>query len=101
MSTEYRTEKLGLKLSDRAVDMIVKKRLSQAGYDQKQFSAHSIRSGFLTQAGREGIALGDAMQVSCHTTPAVAQAYFRAGELLNNPAAHLYPTDTPDSVTGP
>ena len=32
-----------------------------AGYDAREFGGHSLRSGFVTTAGRQGVSLGDAM----------------------------------------
>lgn len=78
-------------LSDKAVARMIKRRVSLAGLDPLDFSAHSIRSGFITEAGRRQISLGDAMALSGHRTVAVALRYHHAGEVLCNPAARLLP----------
>ena len=80
---------IGKNLSDKAIDNIVKKRIRLAGLNPKEFSAHSLRSGFLTETGKQGIALSDAMQLSTHKTQAVAFSYYREGSLSNNPASNL------------
>jgi integrase len=51
----------GARLSDRSVAEIVKARATLAGYDGQEFGGHSRRSGFVTNAGRQGVSLGDAM----------------------------------------
>jgi integrase len=73
----------------RTINRIVKKRINLAGLDPAQFGAHSLRSGFITESGRKGTPLQDAMALSCHTATDVAMGYYREGELLRNPAAHL------------
>ena len=41
------------------------------------YSAHSLRSGFITEAGRQQVPLGDAMAMTA--TPAWPRGYYRAG----------------------
>jgi len=79
----------GAGLSDRSVAEIVKLRAALAGYDAREFGGHSLRSGFVTTAGRQGVSLGDAMALSGHRGAAVALRYHQAGAALNNPAARL------------
>lgn len=80
---------LGAALSPRAVAEIVRRRAAAAGYPADLFSGHSLRSGFITEAGRRGIALTAAMELSGHTSWRVAAGYHQAGTVLDNPAAHL------------
>lgn len=79
----------GAGLSDRSVAEIVKARAALAGYDPREFGGHSLRSGFVTTAGRQGVSLGDAMALSGHRGAAVALRYHQAGAVLRNPAARL------------
>ena len=79
----------GAGLSDRSVAEIVKARAALAGYDPREFGGHSLRSGFVTTAGRQGVSLGDAMALSGHRGAAVALRYHQAGAALSNPAARL------------
>lgn len=53
-------------LTPQSVNLILKKRCRTAGLDPADFSAHGLRSGFMTQAGRDGIPLVDAMRQSSH-----------------------------------
>ena len=41
-------------MSDRGVALVVNARAAAAGYDPELFSGHSLRAGFLTEAGRQG-----------------------------------------------
>jgi integrase len=79
----------GAGLSDRSVAEIVKGRAALAGYDPREFGGHSLRSGFVTTAGRQGVSLGDAMALSGHRGAAVALRYHQAGAALNNPPGGL------------
>ena len=53
-------------LSPQAVNLILKKRARLAGLDAIEFSAHGLRSGYLTETARRGIPLVEAMQQSQH-----------------------------------
>ena len=76
-------------LSGRAVAEIVKRRAEAAGMAPDAFGAHSLRAGFLMEAGRRGVSLGDAMALSTHRSVAAAMRYFRAGTRHQNPGARL------------
>jgi integrase len=72
--------KLGEPLSPAAVRDIVKKRCLLAGIDEG-FSAHSLRSGFVTEAGRHQIPLGETMAMTGHRSTASLVGYFRHATL--------------------
>ncbi len=76
-------------ITDKAIALIVKKRASLAGLDPSLFSGHSLRSGFLTESGRQGMSLSFAMELSGHRTVSVALGYFQAGNAVNNPCGLL------------
>lgn len=63
-------------LSAAAVRDIVKKRCQLAGVEAS-FSAHSLRSGFVTEAGRSGVPLGETMAMTGHRSTASVTGYFR------------------------
>lgn len=71
-----RGDVVGEPLSAAAVRDIVKKRCVLAGVDVA-FSAHSLRSGFVTEAGRSGVPLGDTMAMTGHRSTASLVGYFR------------------------
>jgi len=68
---------------------IVKRRLKKAGYDESQFGAHSLRSGFVTEAGRKNKPLGDVMALTTHRNVNTVMKYYQAGNIINNSASDL------------
>jgi len=76
-------------LSPLDVNRIVKNRLKKAGYDEQHFGAHSLRSGFVTEAGRRGKNLGDVMQMTTHRNIGTVMKYYQAGNVINNSASNL------------
>lgn len=76
-------------LLDRDVCRLVKKRLKQAGYDESFYSAHSLRSGFVSEAARRGKPLGDIMQMTTHRSVETVMKYYQAGNIINNSASNL------------
>lgn len=79
---------LGEALSPAAVRDIVKKRCALAGIEG-DFSAHSLRSGFVTEAGRQNVPLAETMAMTGHHSVATVMGYFRAESSLSNGAARL------------
>jgi integrase len=82
---------LGERLSPAAVRAIVKERCALAGIDGA-FSAHSLRSGFVTEAGRQQVPLADTMAMTGHHNVATVMGYFRANASVRNAAANLLPS---------
>lgn len=76
---------IGEPLSAAAVRDIVKKRCTLAGLGE-EFSAHSLRSGFVTEASRNGIALGETMAMTGHRSTASLVGYFRQSSLASRAA---------------
>ncbi|MEA9557608.1 tyrosine-type recombinase/integrase [Xanthomonas nasturtii] len=81
-------ERVGPALSPKAVAAIVQRRALQAGLTG-DFGGHSLRSGFITEGGRQGIALPALMALTEHRSVPQAIGYFQAGEASSNPAARL------------
>lgn len=79
---------LGEALSPAAVGTIVKARCALAGVEG-DFSAHSLRSGFVTEAGRQNVPLGEAMALSGHHSVATVLGYFRVQGLASSIGAKL------------
>ena len=65
-------------LTPAAVNAIVKERLDVAGENQDDFSAHGIRSGYLTEARNAGVPLEEAMAQTKHRSYQVASRYYDA-----------------------
>jgi integrase len=89
-----RGDVIGEPLSAAALRDIVQERCRLAGL-QGDYSAHSLRSGFVTEAGRQNVPLGDTMALTGHASVATVMGYFRAGSAARSPAARLL--DEPDS----
>lgn len=85
-------------LSPAAVAEIVQRRAARAGL-QGDFAGHSLRSGFVTEGGRQGIALPAIMAMTEHRSVASVIGYFQAGGVQDNPAARLL--DNPASTKDP
>jgi integrase len=75
-------------LSPAAVRDIVKKRCALAGIETA-FSAHSLRSGFVTEAGRQGLPLAETMAMTGHRSTGSLVGYFRQGATASRGARLL------------
>ena len=71
------------------VRRIIRRRAHLAGIDTAKVSAHSIRSGFVTEAARQGVAMLDTMALTTHRSVETLRRYYRPAELAANPAARL------------
>jgi integrase len=80
--------RVGPALSPAYVGRIVQQRAKRAGLDGN-FGGHSLRSGFVTEAGKQGIALPAVMAMTEHRSVASVVGYFQAGTAEDNPAARL------------
>lgn len=88
---------VGEPLSPAAVRDIVRKRCLQAGLDP-EFSAHSLRSGFVTEAAAQNIPMPETMALTGHRSPASVLGYYRKGEVLHMRGAALLDTKpSPDN----
>lgn len=83
---------VGEPLSAHAVREIVKDRCALAGIEG-DFSAHSLRSGFVTEAGRRNHSLPDTMALTGHRSVPTVLGYFRAEASLASPLARLMDDD--------
>jgi integrase len=75
------------RLTDRSVALVVKAALAAAGHDEKNFSGHSLRSGFATSAARAGVPEAQIQLQTGHNSLPVLRGYIRRGSLFNNNAA--------------
>lgn len=76
-------------LCDRTVARVLKRRAALAGLDPAPFAGHSLRSGFMTEAGNRGLPIAEAMAMSTHRNVQVAMGYYQAGDALRNRTARL------------
>ena len=89
---------IGEPLSPSAVRDIVIRRTALAGLPEG-YAAHSLRAGFVTEAGRQGVPLGDTMAMTGHSSPASVMGYFRAGAARLGRSAALM--DSGEPITRP
>lgn len=74
-------------MSDQAIYRLVK-RLALLANLPGDWGAHSLRSGFITQAGRDGDSLPETMALSGHASLQTANRYYRAGEVATSALAN-------------
>ena len=53
-------------MTEAGINHMIKRRLTIAGYESCDYSAHGLRAGYLTQAARDGVPLPETMQQSQH-----------------------------------
>ncbi|WP_454635035.1 site-specific integrase [Bradyrhizobium cenepequi] len=76
-------------LTPQSINLIVKRRCAIADLDPREFTAHGLRAGFLTEAARQGIGLPEAMQQSQHRSVQQASSYYNEVERAQGRAARL------------
>jgi site-specific recombinase XerD len=74
------------RLTDRSVANIVKEYAGRAGFDAAIFSAHSLRSGFLTSAAAKGASIFKMVDQSGHKSIDTLRGYVRDAELFKDHA---------------
>jgi integrase len=96
----YKGGKVGTSaLSADQVARIVQRRAKLAGLEG-DWAAHSLRSGFVTEAGRQGVPLGEVMAMTEHRSVTTVMGYFQAGNLLNSRATELLSNSEPHVSLG-
>jgi integrase len=76
-----------VRLSDKAVALVVKRNAERAGLDPADFSGHSLRAGLVTAAAAAGVATHIIQRQSGHKTLTVLHNYIREGDLFRDNAA--------------
>jgi integrase len=76
-------------LEPSAVNGIVKQRAEMAGLVPADYSAHGLRSGYLTEAANRGIPLPEAMEQSRHRSVQQASSYYNNATRRTGRAARL------------
>jgi integrase len=79
-------------LGAEAVRRIVKARAAQAGLEG-DYAAHSLRAGFVTEAGKQGLPLAEIMAMTGHASVASVVGYHRAGAAMSSRAGRLLDED--------
>ncbi|MGI2036174.1 site-specific integrase [Rhizobium panacihumi] len=76
-------------IDPQSVNDIVKQRAKLAGLEPGEFSAHGLRSGYLTEAANRGIPLPEAMEQSRHRSVQQASSYYNSATRRSGKAARL------------
>ena len=78
------------RLTDQTVAILIKKYLRLAGIDNKNYSGHSLRSGFATSAAESGVEERNIMAMTGHKSPEMVRRYIKEANLFkNNPLNKL------------
>ena len=74
------------RLSDQTVALLIKKYLSKTGIDSKNYSGHSLRSGFATSAAESGAEERSIMAMTGHKSTEMVRRYIKEANLFKNNA---------------
>ena len=74
------------RLTDQTVALLIKKYLNLAGIDSKNFSGHSLRSGFATSAAESGVEERTIMAMTGHKSTEMVRRYIKEANLFKNNA---------------
>lgn len=77
-------------LKDQAVRQIIQRRALMTSEPLGKISAHSLRSGFVAEAARFGIPLGQTMAMTGHKSVQTVMGYYRSEDLSSYTAARLF-----------
>ena len=76
----------GNRLTDQSVALLIKKYLKLAGIESKNYSGHSLRSGFATSAAESGAEERSIMAMTGHKTTEMVRRYIKEANLFKNNA---------------
>ncbi len=76
------------RLSAQSVALIIKHRADALGLDSTQFSGHSLRAGFATNAANKGASSARIRGQTGHKSDAMVQRYIRNSQLFTDSAIH-------------
>ena len=74
------------RLTDQTVALLIKKYLELAGIDSKNYSGHSLRSGFATSAAESGVEERNIMAMTGHKSTEMVRRYIKEANLFKNNA---------------
>jgi len=75
-----------MRLNDQTVALIIKKYLQLAGIDSKNYSGHSLRSGFATSAADAGAEERSIMAMTGHKSTEMVRRYIKEANVFKNNA---------------
>ncbi len=74
------------RLTNQTVALLIKEYLNLAGIDSKNFSGHSLRSGFATSAAESGVEERSIMSMTGHKSSEMVRRYIKEANLFKNNA---------------
>jgi len=74
------------RLTDQTVALLIKEYLSMLGIDTKNYSGHSLRSGFATSAAESGVEERNIMAMTGHKSTEMVRRYIKDANLFRNNA---------------
>ena len=74
------------RLTDQTVALLIKEYLKIAGIDSKNYSGHSLRSGFATTAAESGVEERSIMAMTGHKSTEMVRRYIKEANLFKNNA---------------
>ena len=77
---------LDKRLTDQTVALLIKEYLEIAGIDSKNYSGHSLRSGFATSAAESGVEERNIMAMTGHKSTEMVRRYIKEANLFKNNA---------------
>jgi len=77
-------------LTPLSVALIIKKYIQLSGFDPAEYAAHSMRSGFLTEAAENGASLFKMLEVSRHKSADTLLGYIRQSNLFKDHAGETF-----------
>ncbi|MDC1254287.1 site-specific integrase, partial [Pelagibacteraceae bacterium] len=74
------------RLTDQSVALLIKEYLELSGIDSKNYSGHSLRSGFATSAAESGAEERSIMAMTGHKSTEMVRRYIKEANLFKNNA---------------
>ena len=74
------------RLTDQTVALLIKEYLNLSGIDSKNYSGHSLRSGFATAAAESGAEERNIMAMTGHKSPEMVRRYIKEADMFKNNA---------------
>ena len=74
------------RLTDKTVALLIKKYINLAGIDSRNYSGHSLRSGFATSAADSGVEERNIMAMTGHKSAEMVRRYIKDANLFKNNA---------------
>jgi len=74
------------RLTDQTVAILIKEYLNLAGINSKNYSGHSLRSGFATSAAESGVEERNIMAMTGHKSTEMVRRYIKEANLFKNNA---------------